>query len=477
MTNLTPSTRLFALLAEHPFLEAFLKAYNPRYKVLESRAMRASVGRVASLRMVAAMGGVPLDQLIRDLSDAIKAETGQRPTTSLARDASGEEDEVLTALKDIIHRLHAGEKLETLRVEHAEALSRLDPMAIADLEQRLLEEGLPEEELQQMCHLHVELFKSSLEDLEAPTTPAGHPLHTLMAENRALLSLLERWEASLTGDLDLSDLGAQLDAIAQVELHYQRKENQLFPYLEHKDFSGPSLVMWGVHDEVRGLLKSMRAGLALGEPTIVRQRSLELSRGLRQMVHLEEKVLAGAALGLLDDSEWLEVWRGEPEIGFAWVDRGDEWPPAELKEPQEQTHAGLLPLRTGALSLDQVDMMLRHLPLDLSFVDEHDRVRYYTDVQHRIFPRSSSVIGRAVQKCHPPKSVHMVQAILDAFRAGEQDQARFWLELGGRFLLIQYFAMREEDGTYTGCLEVSQDVTDIRTLEGERRLLEWEAGS
>ncbi len=472
---LTPSTRLFALLEEHPFLEAFLGAYNPRYKMLENKAMRASVGRIASLRMVATMGGVPLDQLIRDLRGAIEAETGQRPTTSLAADPSGEEDEILAALKDIIHRLHAGEELDELRVEHAEVLSRLDPMAIADLEQRLLEEGLPEEELQQMCHLHVELFKSSLDDLEAPTTPAGHPLHTLMAENRALLSLLERWEGSLVGEPSLDDLGAQLDAIAQVELHYLRKENQLFPYLEHKDFTGPSLVMWGVHDENRGLLKSMRAALSLGEHSLIRQRGLELSRGLRQMVHLEEKVLAGASLGLLDDAEWLEMWRGEPEIGFAWVERGDEWPPAELREQEKSTHEGLLPLRTGALSLEQVDLMLRHLPLDLSFVDEHDRVRYYTDVPHRVFPRSPAIIGRAVQKCHPPKSVHMVLAILDAFRAGEQDQARFWLKLGGRFLLIQYFAVRDEGGAYRGCLEVSQDITDIRTLEGERRLLEWGA--
>jgi DUF438 domain-containing protein len=132
-------------------------------------------------------------------------------------------------------------------------------------------------------------------------------------------------------------------------------------------------------------------------------------------------------------------------------------------------------MHTGQLTLEQVNLIFTHLPVDLSFVDETDEVRFYSEGPERIFPRTPEVIGRKVQNCHPPKSVHMVQAILDEFRAGKQDTAEFWIEMQGKFLHIRYFAIRDRDGEYRGCLEVSQDVTGIRALEGERRLLQWEA--
>ena len=126
------------------------------------------------------------------------------------------------------------------------------------------------------------------------------------------------------------------------------------------------------------------------------------------------------------------------------------------------------------MTVEQVNMMLKHLPVDISFVDENDEVRYYSATKDRIFPRSPGVIGRKVQNCHPPKSFAMVQKILDEFRAGRRDKADFWIQMKGRFLLIQYFAVRDEQGVYKGTLEVSQDVTDIRKLEGQKRLLDWE---
>jgi DUF438 domain-containing protein len=133
-----------------------------------------------------------------------------------------------------------------------------------------------------------------------------------------------------------------------------------------------------------------------------------------------------------------------------------------------------LDLSTGKLSREQIDMMLKSLPLDISFVDEQDEVRYYSDTPRRIFPRSPGVIGRKVQNCHPQKSVHIVQKILDEFRAGRKDTAEFWIETKGKFIHIRYFAMRDADGNYEGTLEVPQDVTEIRKLEGEKRLLDWE---
>ena len=131
-------------------------------------------------------------------------------------------------------------------------------------------------------------------------------------------------------------------------------------------------------------------------------------------------------------------------------------------------------LNTGALTSEQVNLILTNLPVDISFVDDEDKVVYYSNTKGRIFARTPAVIGRKVQNCHPSESVHMVNRIIDAFRAGKRDMAEFWIEIGGKFIHIRYFAVRDTEGRYKGCLEVSQDVTGIRALQGQRRLLDWE---
>ena len=131
-------------------------------------------------------------------------------------------------------------------------------------------------------------------------------------------------------------------------------------------------------------------------------------------------------------------------------------------------------LKTGKLTTEQLDLLLTHLPVDVSFVDADGFVRYYSDTPSRIFKRSPAIIGRHVEKCHPAKSVDKVKKIVSAFAAGEKDTAQFWIELGGKFTHIRYFAVRDEMGKFVGTLEVSQDVTEIRKLEGECRLLDWE---
>ena len=151
-----------------------------------------------------------------------------------------------------------------------------------------------------------------------------------------------------------------------------------------------------------------------------------------------------------------------------------EWAPRVEPELRREPGEEKINLDTGFISRDLINLMLTHLPVDLTLVDEEDRVAYYSKGKERIFPRSPGIIGRKVQRCHPPDSVHIVNKILDSFRAGTKDSAEFWIQMGGKFILIRYFAVRTADGTYKGCLEVSQDVTEIRQLEGERRLLDWD---
>jgi len=126
---------------------------------------------------------------------------------------------------------------------------------------------------------------------------------------------------------------------------------------------------------------------------------------------------------------------------------------------------------TGDLRKEVLDALLETLPVEISFVDESDTVRYFNKDGNRIFPRPPSVIGRKVQDCHPKKSLHKVNQILDDFKNNRRDVAEFWIDLHGRKVYIRYFAVRSKDGKYLGCLEVTQDITDIKKIEGEKRLL------
>jgi PAS domain S-box-containing protein len=132
-----------------------------------------------------------------------------------------------------------------------------------------------------------------------------------------------------------------------------------------------------------------------------------------------------------------------------------------------------LQFETGTLSKEEVEAILDSLPVDISFVDTEDRVKYFNKSEGRIFVRTKAVIGRKVQLCHPKKSVHIVEKILEAFKTGRKDVAEFWIQMNNRLVHIRYFAVRDKNRKYLGTLEVTQDITDIKKIEGQRRLLGW----
>ncbi len=195
---------------------------------------------------------------------------------------------------------------------------------------------------------------------------------------------------------------------------------------------------------------------------------------IRDMIYKEEHILYPMSLETLTESDWRKVKQGEEDIGYAWIKPNGEWLPQAEEEEEGYVETEKIHLDTGYLSKDLINLMLTHLPVDLTLVDENNRVAYYSQGKERIFPRSPGIIGREVQRCHPPESVHIVNKILGEFKAGKKGMAEFWIQLSGRLIYITYFALRSPDGAYKGCLEVSQDVTGIRQLEGERRLLDWE---
>ena len=390
----------------------------------------------------------------------------------------------LEVLKQLIKDLHAGAAFDEIKRRFGELTKDVSPGEVAEMEQALIAEGMPEEEIKRLCDVHAALFADLLKQPAGPQVGEGHPVYTFKLENEALGTVARELRAKLTGLGDppddgklaqqAGDIRALLDKLAEIEKHYLRKENQLFPVMERIGITGPPKVMWAVHEDIRGLLKGTWQALDSDEAASVATSGIAFLDKLEDMIFKEENILFPMVLEKFSDENWQAVRTGEEEIGYALIEAPDAAKavtrPAKPAAPE---HKDALGLSTGALTLEQVDLMLTHLPVDVSFVDEKDEVRYYSDVKDRIFPRSPGVIGRKVQDCHPPASVKIVQNILDAFRSSEKDTAEFWIELQGRFLHVRYFAVRDSSGTYRGTLEVSQDVTSIRKLKGERRLLDW----
>jgi DUF438 domain-containing protein len=501
MPALTPDLSLHELLEEYPFLVDFLPTFNPKFGMLKNPEMRQTAARFATLEMAAGMGGVGVGELMAAIQGEIERQQAKGNQPPEASPNRGKKDE----LKAIIEELHGGLEPEDAKARFDAVVKDVSPQEIGAMEEQLIREGTPVEEIQRLCDLHVAVVQESLERQGEVEAPPGHPAHTYQAANQVISSVANRLGelcAVQTGGEGSTDWAPRfteaLDQISEVHNHYLRKENELFPVLERHDVTGPSKVMWGIHDEIRAQIKLVREAMTESQEA-ASVAGATLARAVVEMVYKENKILLPLALEMLTDKEWADIRRGEDELGYSFVEPAAPFPPAaapsEAPEPtppsSKPSGIGLpvvsavptaplpgpadsyLELGTGQLSLEQVDMLLRHLPVDLSFVDVDGFVRYYSETEERLFPRTPGAIGRHVSNCHPPKSVHMVEEILKSFAAGEREVAEFWIEMGGTFIHIRYFAVRNPEKEYLGCLEVSQDVTAIRALEGERRLLEW----
>ncbi|HUJ17956.1 MAG TPA: DUF438 domain-containing protein [Nitrospirota bacterium] len=472
--TIDPKTKVNDLLNQYPFLKDFLIRINPEFKMLDNPFMRKTVGRIASLNKAAMIGGMDVRKLLDDIAAEIKKQTKETVAVSYAQEGADEQDVRIETLKNIIKELHTGKDAESQKKKFQELIKDVAPWEIAQMEQRLISEGMPETEIKSLCEVHVQVFKEALEHKAVPGLPAGHPVHTFMLENRAAEDILREAAEIKDFSREKEKLLALLERLGQIDKHFVRKENQLFPIIETKGITGPSKVMWALHDDIRGFIKDVRKRATDGK---MEQVALDaLIKMVNDMIYKEEHILFPMTLETLSEDEWARVRKGEEEVGYAWIKPESEWKPSAGSYQQTllEEKVGSLNLNTGQLTPEQVNLMLMHLPIDMSFVNEQDEVIYYSATPDRIFPRSPGVIGRKVQNCHPPKSMGMVQKILDEFREGRRSSADFWIQMQGKFILIKYFAVRDAEGRYRGCLEVSQDVTQIKKLEGQKRLLDWE---
>jgi PAS domain S-box-containing protein len=399
----------------------------------------------------------------------------------------------IRTMKEIIRHLHEGGDAGEVRAKLKELVRETDSSEIAAMEQQLIGEGMPVEQVQSMCDLHSSVLQEILVEPDRPKVLQGHPIDTFQRENVAIqeaVGELRRRVAELEAK---SPAGVDADALfalrepanrlMDIDKHYQRKEHLLFSCLERHGITGPSKVMWGKDDEVRQSLRRLmeafevsRAQGAQEALRAVRSAAEPALRAIQEMIVKEEKILLPMAASTLTEEEWGEIWRQSPEYGWCLVEprEGYQAPsPTAAPAPADLPANRAVMLPTGALSMQQLSGLFATLPVDLTFVDAEDRVRYFSEGAERIFARSKAILGRKVQHCHPPKSAHIVEKILDDFRQGRQNVAEFWINFREKFIHIRYFAVRDESGQYQGTLEVTQDVTRIRALEGERRLLQY----
>lgn len=394
-------------------------------------------------------------------------------------------------LKHMILQLHEGKAPEAVKKQLIRLLGKVPYNDVVEVEQELIKEGLPQEEVLRLCDIHTMALDGVLDHTEAKTAPPGHPVHTFKEENRALrkeIQTLEHLYEEVKNTKSKDQLGRLFDEIHQhfnalmdAEKHYLRKENLLFPFLEKHGITGPPTVMWGKHDEARELLKGAVETLGATDNITVEEAKTVIdlvlgpaSKAVDDMINKEEEILFPMCLDTLTEEEWVEIERQSIEYGFCLYDPKVKWSPegVELEESASE-EIDKIQLPSGSFNINELTAILNTIPFDMTFVDKNDRVKYFTQGRERIFARSRAILGRNVRNCHPPSSVHVVEKILGDFKSGKKDHSAFWITLKDRFIHIEYFALRSEDSDYLGTLEVSQDLTEKRKLKGEQRLLQY----
>ncbi|WP_314203339.1 PAS domain-containing protein [Capnocytophaga bilenii] len=321
------------------------------------------------------------------------------------------------------------------------------------------------------------------------TLPIGHPVHTYMLEAELIYDLMDEL-LSIDPHTDYQKFYNVFNHLSTVEKHFARKENQLFPFLELRGWTNPSQNMWSFHDTIRDIFRLVRKNLEEKDYDQAQINVRYIQDNLGRLLNVEANILFPNALKILTEEDWIEMRKGEEEIGWMLKEAPAPYPNKEAgaEGAPAYVHPSMDTERRtdvtfdekaahydeGYMTVEQVNLLLKTLPIDITFVDEHDRVIFYNRGEERVFPRSAGIIGREVKFCHPPKSVGTVLKIVENFRAGTQNEANFWFNYRGRLIYVRYFAVRDKDKNYKGVIEMSQDITDIKTIEGERRLLEWD---
>jgi DUF438 domain-containing protein len=394
-------------------------------------------------------------------------------------------------LKKLILQLHKGESPELVKKQLAESLKNIPYGEVVEVEQELIEQGLPEEEVLKLCDIHGSVLEGHIDLSNIKIVDPGHPVDVFRQENKEIKRVAEEAKSMLKALNHVDDnkfssfalgLLAMFNQLMDVDKHYLRKEYLVFPYFEKNEITGPPKVMWGKHDEIREHIKACIEILNIKELTksdLIESLELLINPTLQEvidMVQKEEEILFPMSLDVLTTEEWWAIHKQTMEFGFCLYDPQIDWKPEGMEDEKEGTSInteGNIQLPSGSFSAKEIMAILNTIPVDMTFVDKNDKVKYFTQGKERVFIRNRSIINRDVRLCHPPGSTHIVEKILDDFKTGKASHAPFWIQMKGKFIKIEYFALHDENGEYLGTLEVSQDLSENRALEGERRILSY----
>ena len=389
-----------------------------------------------------------------------------------------------------------GESGAGLYKQYEDILKTVSPQEVIKVVDELVKTGEDMPEIKRAVNKILNIFYKSVKAYGKVEVQKDSFLYLLMEENKGMEQRMESLKLIVKKIFKQKDpknellkrkdeLLSLLNNLQEYESHYIKKENILFPYFEQDfpDFRCVN-VMWSMHDDARKNLKKLIDNLERSEP-LLSQFNMDIGKlffAVYPVIFREEYILYPIAQKAITQNIWDDMLKQSMEIGFSFVEIPDKLNKLKQKgkaktaiiEKDDSASDGLIDLETGKLKIEQIIGIFNNLPVDITFVDENNEVKYFSSPKDRFFVRSKAIIGRKVQNCHPHESVHIVNEIVDSFRKGEKDKASFWIQIKNKFVLIQYFAVRDEQERYRGVIEVSQDVTDIRKLEGERRLLDWD---
>ncbi|QUH26379.1 PAS domain-containing protein [Serpentinicella alkaliphila] len=398
-------------------------------------------------------------------------------------------------MKIKLNYLRGSISLETAKSQMKESFDKVTAQEFAICEQYLQQYGITDEELAERMDEILEIFDGILVSNKIEL-PLGHPVRTYLDEVEAIRAVLEEMRKLKDKKFIKNQWDELYEKLSEIKIHFSRKQNQLYPALEEKGFDKPSKVMWTLENNIKDIIRRAKDFLEKNQDKEFINLQDDVIEMVEDMMVKEVEILYPTSIDLLSNEDFVKMRIGDDEIGYCLIPAPIPFGIEEDKTDKiflnnellkdlanvlhkhgvlENTGRGeVLDVSQGKLTLEQINLIFKHLQVDLSYVDENEIVKFYSDTKHRVFPRSAGVIGRKVQNCHPRESVHTVEEIIEAFRSGEQDMAEFWLEVGGKFIYIIYNAVRDEKGKFRGVLEMMQDVTRIRSLEGSQRLLTWE---
>ena len=378
-----------------------------------------------------------------------------------------------------IKRLNSKEDGRSLYLEYKEAIDTVTPQDAFEIFHGLIQDGFKENEILVFLDKIINVFYESLSNYRYQRPKNDNFLLDLILENEEMKKKIEGIKVVIrepVSSIRRQKLLPLVEELKEFYPHYTKKENILFPYLEKRmeKFEGLT-IMWALHDEVK---REIEYAIKLIKDPSSDDHSInvaiaEMFFGVLGLVRKEELILFPSASEVLEENEWYDMHKQSHEYEFPYIQK--TWDPELIKESiAVDGISGTFKTETGELTMEQLALVFSYLPVDMTFVDENNKVRFFTRPKDRIFPRSPAIIGRDVKNCHPPDSVHIVEEIVSSFERGERDTATFWINIKGKKILIQYFALRDDSGSYKGVIEVSQDITEISQLQGERRLLQWD---